>query len=140
MIEVYESPVKKSIWDSEENYGTNQSLSYDTEYYVIGQSAGYYRIINNYGDPLLYSTRMFDIVEGGFPKDWIKKDVGGGGVSIDPPGLHKPGFYEDVHEGKKDAQRIFYEFVVSCEHIDKDKWIKQCRNNQYNAFRDMKWG
>lgn len=71
-------------------------------YSVIGIGDDRFRVINDRGDPVLYEKGIFDIIDPSIPDDWVVKwfdDEGTRYCCIDPPGLDKPGFYEDYFDG-----------------------------------------
>ncbi len=48
-----------------------RSLTQNKPYFVIGIEADHYRIIDDDGEPFLYSPKLFDIVDSEEPKEWV---------------------------------------------------------------------
>ncbi|MDY6994859.1 MAG: hypothetical protein SVR94_19915, partial [Pseudomonadota bacterium] len=46
-------------------------LSNEQPYFVIGIEADDYRILNDAGNPYLYPSELFEILDASEPKDWI---------------------------------------------------------------------
>jgi hypothetical protein len=76
-------------------------------YIVVGIDDTNFRIISDFGEPVLYEKEIFDVVDSTIPPQWIRRDYGDGEYFIDPPELSRRGFYEDYFDGVPDAVEIF---------------------------------
>jgi hypothetical protein len=96
----------------EDSRQTPFSLTKGKEYEVLGIAADhYYRIVDDDGEPVLYSRRLFRIVDRSRPKDWVKKYGEEGELYAYPPEIGEPGFFEDWHDGVASARKTFAEFL-----------------------------
>ena len=88
-----------------------QDLSPKLSYFVIGIEANDYRILNNYGKPYLYPSKIFDILDNTIPEDWITEYGEEGEVYSYPKKLNSIGFFEDFFDGKNKAVAEFWHVV-----------------------------
>lgn len=102
--------VKQGVHDHVFDECNNQNIEEYKVYEVIGINSDYYRIINEMGEPILYPTHLFEIVDSTIPESWVRKDYGPDEYYIDPPELSAPGFYEDYFDGDHEAKTIFDKF------------------------------
>ena len=82
-------------------------------YYVIGISDDCFRVIDDDGEPVLYEKGIFDIIDPAIPDDWVTEWLYDGDEKycyINPPGLNKPGFYEDYFDGADYAVNRFHSY------------------------------
>jgi len=91
----------------------NQGLEPNKEYEVIGMSYDYYRVLDDYGEPILYPKYLFDVTDSAVPKTWTRKDYAEDEYYLDPPELSELGFYEDYFDGKSEARATFENFLIS---------------------------
>jgi hypothetical protein len=63
-------------------FGTTPGRSY----FIIGFECDYIRILNDFGEPILYHPKFFEIPYEPFPEDWIWK-FADGDMYGDPRGL-----------------------------------------------------
>ena len=95
----------------EDSRQTPVSLTKGKGYEVIGIEADDYRIVNDDGEPVLYSPRLFHVVDRSRPKDWVKAHGEGGELYAYPPETGAAGFFEDWHDGVASARRVFTRFL-----------------------------
>jgi hypothetical protein len=88
----------------------NYWLTPGKEYVVIGISGKYYRVVNDGGEPTVFSRREFDVVDRTIPSDWVWERFEGEDFA-NPPGLHEPGFYEDFFDHKAYAVERVQEYL-----------------------------
>ncbi len=86
-------------------------LSPGQPYLVIGIEADDYRLLNDRGQPYLYPSDMFDVVDPVKPGDWIDEVGSDGERYAYPVGLNAPGFFEDFFEGKPVAVQTFWQTI-----------------------------
>jgi hypothetical protein len=85
------------------------SLTLGGEYEVLGIEAGYYRLLNNKGEPILYDSACFDVVDQAEPVFW-KSEVGDDGERYAyPPGWGVAGFFETWHDQNIIVRMLFDE-------------------------------
>lgn len=80
-------------------------------YAVIGIEADDYRVLNDLGEPVLYSTDAFEVIDAREPADWISKAGDGGERYAYPPALSRPGFFEDYFDREPAAVATFWQRV-----------------------------
>lgn len=98
---------KSSFKEMCENY----SRLGDNNYYVIGIEAGAYRIIDEKGEPTLFDSGVFDIVDESDSFEWINwYDADGARYSY-PPHLGDIGFFEDYFDGEEYAARLYNQYL-----------------------------
>lgn len=82
------------------------SLTVGHEYEIIGLSTGYFRLVNDHGEPVLYESDSFEVIDPAEPMFWVS-EVDDGCRFADPPGWGVPGFYEAWHDGDEVVRRLF---------------------------------
>lgn len=119
---------KKNYRDICENY---QRLT-DREYYVIGIEADCYRIIDNYGEPTIFDTDIFDTMIFEKSLGWVDKyDNDGSRYSYEPP-LGEPGFFEDYFDGKQEVISKVIAYIEKVESVEKIKLGFKKPENKFN--------
>lgn len=106
------------------------SLSQEKEYFVLEISNSYFRVINDYGEPVLYGRKYFDIIDDFVPDDWVKETSGGGAYNIAPKLFRKPGFYEDLFDGKSDVVGQYRKYVIENGYYEGEDWERQWVNGR----------
>lgn len=86
-------------------------LSVNQPYCVIGIEADDYRILNDHGQPYLYPSRLFAIVDPSEPADWITEYGAEGERYAYPKALNNAGFFEDYFDGQEKAVALFWQAV-----------------------------
>ena len=86
-------------------------LSEGYTYFVIGIEADNFRILNDSGNPYLYSPEFFEIVDSRKPGDWITNFGEDGERYSYPAQLNKVGFFEDFFDHKPEQISIFWHAV-----------------------------
>jgi hypothetical protein len=86
-------------------------LSPDEPYFVIGIEADDFRILNDFGKPYIYSSRLFEIVDPREPKSWITVYGDDGERYSYPLALNEPGFFEDYFDGNHEARSQFWHVI-----------------------------
>ncbi len=105
--------VKFVSWDYREKGLSQESLTIGKVYTVIGIEGGFYRVLNDEKEPILYEKEMFDIVDYTIPENWIRTEYDDSELFIIPPELSAIGFYEDYFDGKQEAKEKFSQFINS---------------------------
>lgn len=86
-------------------------LSTEREYAVIGVEANDLRILNDRGQPYLYPSALFDIMDDRLPENWVLEFGESGEKYAYPPALNGVGFFEDFFEHKPQAVSEFWGFI-----------------------------
>lgn len=86
------------------------ALTVGEVYEVIGIEADWYRLLNDFGEPVLFAPDLFEIVEPSRPAQWVARREDGAEYAYAPE-LAAPGFFEDYHERKPEAQRAFHRYI-----------------------------
>jgi len=86
-------------------------LTPDQPYFVIGIEANDYRVLNDHGQPYLYSPDLFEVVDPHKPSIWVTAYREDGERYSYPPELSEAGFFEDYFDGKDDALSTFWHTV-----------------------------
>jgi hypothetical protein len=87
------------------------SLTPGKQYVVIGLDHESYRIVDDKGEPILFSKDGFKILDNTIPEDWVWKRYSEDEYYADPPELGRPGFYEDFFDGKSEALKQFRDYL-----------------------------
>jgi len=95
-----------------------KDLTPDNVYRVIGWIIDSFRIMNDQGEPYLYSCSAFTVIDPRWPADWITKFGKGGERYVSPAALSEAGFFERVFDGEKEAIRILRQRL---QHWEKDE-------------------
>jgi hypothetical protein len=90
--------------------GTSHELTRGAVYEVIGIEAGWYRVLNDAGAPVLYPTELFRVIERSRPEHWVTKRREGLEYAYAPE-LGRAGFFEDFFEGDLRAVREFHRYI-----------------------------
>lgn len=80
-------------------------------YAVIGIEADDFRLLNDRGQPYLYPSQLFKVVDPSEPEDWISELGEDGERYAYPPLLNACGFFEDFFDSKKKAVVTFWQVV-----------------------------
>lgn len=108
----------------------SKSVTIDKVYKVIGEYSTDFRIVNDFGEPIIYPKSIFKIVEDGLPIDWHRLEVGPDHYYVDPKPLSRPGFYEDLFDGKEDAVQVFHDYVIENDYLTESDWQRQWVNGR----------
>jgi hypothetical protein len=87
-------------------------LTPDRIYSVIGIEADDLRLLNDDGQPYLYSRSLFVVLDGEEPADWQTEYGEEGERYAYPPELGRPGFFEDYFEGNSVAIDSFRRYLA----------------------------
>ena len=80
-------------------------------YAVIGIEADDFRLLNDRGQPYLYPSQLFDVVDASEPEDWLTEFGEDGERYAYPPPLNTCGFFEDFFDARKEAVATFWQVV-----------------------------
>ncbi|MDZ7621356.1 MAG: hypothetical protein U5O69_02605 [Candidatus Competibacteraceae bacterium] len=86
-------------------------LSEGQPYFVIGIEADDYRILNDTGQPYLYPSELFQIVDSHYPSDWVTEFGEDGEQYAYPAPLNEAGFFEDFFDRQQKQISIFWRVV-----------------------------
>lgn len=88
-----------------------EDLTPGREYYVVGIEADDFRVIDDLGQPFLYSPEFFEVIDSRLPDEW-QIDVGEDGERYAyPEELNGVGFFEDFFDRDTDAVRVFWQVM-----------------------------
>lgn len=93
------------------NEGEFWPLTPGHEYVVIVMSDQSYRLVNDQGEPTLFSKSGFRVTDNSLPGDWVWQDYGDGEYQAGPRQLLAAGFFEDYHDGASDVVQRFREYL-----------------------------
>ena len=85
-----------------------QDLTPGQPYVVLGIEADDFRILNDQGQPCLYSPELLTIVDAREPDDWVSELGEDNERYAYPPTLNNCGFFEDYFDGKPEAVATFW--------------------------------
>jgi hypothetical protein len=91
--------------------GPHADLTLSQPYAVIGIEAADLRILNDHGQPYLYPSEQFDVIDARRPRDWIMETGADGEPYAYPPQLHRVGFFEDFFDDKEETIATFWRVV-----------------------------
>jgi hypothetical protein len=74
-------------------------LTSNNIYMVIGIESGYYRIMDDVGEPILFDPQWFNIIDPEEPDDWVIMFSEDGEKYAYPPQISVAGFFEDYFDG-----------------------------------------
>lgn len=94
--------------------GKKHRLTLGVTYTVVGIECDDYRIVNDARDPVLYSPKLFDIVDPMEPSDWVASVIDGCRYAY-PEEFNRVGFWEDYHDGQPEAVRKFDTYLRNAE-------------------------
>ena len=80
-------------------------------YAVIGIEADDLRILNDHGQPYLYPSEQFGVIDARRPPDWIMETGADGEHYAYPPQLDRVGFFEDFFDDKEETIATFWRVV-----------------------------
>jgi hypothetical protein len=83
-------------------------------YRVIGIEADHFRLMNDLGQPYLYSPGIFEVVDNRRPRDWRAWQGEQGEQYAYPPALARPGFFEDYFDHDKKAMATLQAYLAAC--------------------------
>jgi hypothetical protein len=86
-------------------------LTIGQPYAVIGIEADDLRILNDHGQPYLYPSEQFDVINARRPRDWIMETGADGEPYAYPPQLHRVGFFEDFFDDEEETIATFWRVV-----------------------------
>jgi hypothetical protein len=87
-------------------------LTVGQTYVVVGFDDEVFRVINDFGEPILYSRDGFEVLDERSPDDWVRNTVASDEYYVDPPETAMPGFYEDYFDGDPAARETFARVVA----------------------------
>lgn len=79
-------------------------LTENCEYFVLGIDDEYLRVIDDYGEPILYPKNLFEILETEIPPGWLFHEGDEGDYYIDPRRTAMRGFYEAYFGSSGDTE------------------------------------
>lgn len=80
-------------------------------YAVIGIEADDLRILNDHGQPYLYPSEQFEVIDTRQPRDWIKETGADGEQYAYPPQLNRVGFFEDFFDNHAETIAVCWRVV-----------------------------
>lgn len=87
------------------------NLTLGQPYAVIGIEADDLRILNDHGQPYLYSSDQFEVIDARQPHDWILETGDDGERYAYPPQLNRVGFFEDFFDEQEETIATFWRVV-----------------------------
>lgn len=84
-------------------------------YGVLGIEGGFYRLIDDLGDPVLFEPELFELLNDTRPSGWVSKTIDGDEYA-GPPEFAEPGFSEDFHEREPQARAVYARYLN--RHLD----------------------
>ena len=104
--------MKVKLIEKKSNGIEYQDLTLNNVYQVIGLEADEYRIINDEGQPYLYPSDIFIIVDPAEPDDWLTEYGDDGERYAYPPELGRVGFFEDYFDHDPEAMAVFRQYLA----------------------------
>ncbi|MCE7984924.1 MAG: hypothetical protein DYG89_27440 [Caldilinea sp. CFX5] len=95
----------------EHSTGCQPDLTVGQPYAVIEIEADDLRILNDHGQPYLYPSEQFDVIDARRPRDWIMETGGDGEHYAYPPQLNRVGFFEDFFDDNEESIATFWRVV-----------------------------
>lgn len=86
----------------------NHSLTLGREYVVLGISGPYWRLLDDYGEPILFDLVCFEVTDPSEPAFWVSENEAGVRRASLPEWL-VPGFFEKWHDKVESVQLAFAE-------------------------------
>ena len=91
--------------------GRQPDLTIGQPYAVIGIEADDLRILNDHGQPYLYPSDQFEVLDTRQPRDWVVELGEEGEQYAYPPSLNRVGFFEDFFDEKDETIATFWRIV-----------------------------
>lgn len=85
----------------------SHSLTVGGEYEVLGIEGNFFRLLDNFGEPVLYDPENFDVVDPTEPPCWLSALGEDGERYAYPPGWSRTGFFEAWHDRNVPIRRVF---------------------------------
>jgi Domain of unknown function (DUF6881) len=99
---------------------TYATLTVGNVYRVLGIEAGDLRIIDDTGEPCLFSPTAFEFVDAAQPSNWVSERGEGGELYSYPPELNDPRcFFEKFHDHDVQVRRKFSAYMVNLCHSER---------------------
>jgi len=95
--------------------GRSASLSVGEAYEVLGIEGGFYRLIDDLGDPVLFEPELFELLDDTRPSGWVSEIIEGDEYA-GPPEFTAPGFWEDFHDHEPRARAVYARYLN--RHLD----------------------
>lgn len=89
-----------------------QHIGIGKTYLCVGIEYGGYRIVNDDGEPVLYSKKWFGKIEH-YPPNWVKTQYNDGQYYIYPPELQERYFFEKWFDRDPVILRRFGDYIDS---------------------------
>ena len=86
-------------------------LTIGQPYAVIGIEADDLRILNDHGQPYLYPSDQFEVLDTRQSPDWIVEMGADGERYAYPPPLNRVGFFEDFFDANEETIATFWRIV-----------------------------
>jgi hypothetical protein len=90
---------------------TYASLTPGNVYRVLGINDDELRIVNDLGEPILFSRLAFDVVDASTPSDWISERDEDNVLHSQPSELAAPFFYERWHDRDSEACAVLARYL-----------------------------
>ncbi len=84
-----------------------EDLTPGNVYRVIEWIIDSFRVMDDQGEPILYASSLFTIVDDRWPDDWVAAYGEDGERYVSPAAFSEPGFFERYFDGEKEAISIF---------------------------------
>lgn len=97
---------------------TKNALTPGNVYRVIGIECDYFRIMNDFGEPILYNPILFEVIDCTFNKTWVTHICEDGARCSYPPMLQRPGFFEDWFAHDRAVMMDLYLYLVEMARED----------------------
>jgi hypothetical protein len=98
---------------------TYPELTVGNVYRVLGIEAGDLRIVDDTGEPFLFSPLAFEVVDAAQPSSWVSERGKGGELYSYPPELRDPRcFFEEFHDDNKQVRQKFHAYLTNPCHAE----------------------
>jgi hypothetical protein len=116
---------KTTVHDHLVDESDNPSLTVNKAYHAISISYDCFRVIDDDGEPYLFSKKLFNIIDPHIPDHWIAEidDEDGEVIFVGPREFSKQGFFEDYFDGVKSVVEE-YERCLKFEGINIDNFLQ----------------
>jgi hypothetical protein len=91
--------------------GRQPDLTIGQPYAVIGIEADDLRILNDQGQPYLYASDQFEVLDARQPRDWLTELGDDGERYAYPAPLNRMGFFEDFCDENDETIATFWRVV-----------------------------